>query len=233
VLGWQVMALKSGQMAGLVVSPAVMAGARQFLKSVASGYHDEQFAYLPRQNPSETMTSVGLLCSQYLGAKRNDPQITEGVTYLIDHLPDDQQRNIYYWYYAMQVMHNVDGPQWDTWNRKTRRILIQTQVKEGCAAGSWDPALPTRDLWGDRGGRLMVTSLSALTLEVYYRYLPLYKLDAEDETKPAGHPAAKPEAKPEAKPPADEANPPAPEAKPQAAETQPAAPEKGEDKNQK
>ena len=27
----------------------------------------------------------------------------------------------------------------------------------------------------------MVTSLCCLTLEVYYRYLPLYKLDAEDE----------------------------------------------------
>ena len=26
----------------------------------------------------------------------------------------------------------------------------------------------------------MSTSLSCLTLEVYYRYLPLYKLDAED-----------------------------------------------------
>jgi hypothetical protein len=32
-------------------------------------------------------------------------------------------------------------------------------------------------MWGNQGGRLMMTSLSALTLEVYYRYLPLYKLD--------------------------------------------------------
>ena len=33
------------------------------------------------------------------------------------------------------------------------------------------------DRWGPQGGRLMMTSLAALTLEVYYRYLPLYKLD--------------------------------------------------------
>ena len=47
----------------------------------------------------------------------------------------------------------------------------------GCAAGSWDPAKPVDDPWGSQGGRLMVTSLSCLTLEVYYRYLPLYTLD--------------------------------------------------------
>jgi hypothetical protein len=68
-----------------------------------------------------------------------------------------------------------------------RRVLIDTQVKEGCAAGSWDAAEPTSDKYRDQGGRLMSTSLSCLTLEVYYRYLPLYKLDAEDplETEPA------------------------------------------------
>jgi hypothetical protein len=33
----------------------------------------------------------------------------------------------------------------------------------------------------------MVTSLSCLTLEVYYRYLPLYKLDKPDALeKPSG-----------------------------------------------
>jgi hypothetical protein len=62
-----------------------------------------------------------------------------------------------------------------------RRVLIDSQDKEGCAAGSWNPAKPTPDAWSDQGGRIMVTSLCCLTLEVYYRYLPLYKLDAESE----------------------------------------------------
>ena len=52
-----------------------------------------------------------------------------------------------------------------------------------------DPHKPTNDMWGDVGGRLMVTSLSALTLEIYYRYLPLYKLDEEAGNAPP--PAAK------------------------------------------
>ena len=40
---------------------------------------------------------------------------------------------------------------------------------------------PSKDAWGDAGGRVMMTSLAALTLEVYYRYLPLYKLDKEED----------------------------------------------------
>ena len=76
-------------------------------------------------------------------------------------------------------MHNQPGPEWKTWNRKIRRILIETQATEGCAAGSWAPQTPSPDPWGSRGGRLMMTSLSALTLEVYYRYLPLYKVDSD------------------------------------------------------
>ena len=91
------------------------------------------------------------------------------------------ERNIYYWYYAMQVMHNVQGPEWDDWNRQMRRVLIETQCQEGCATGSWDPDKPTKDRWGAPGGRVMITSLSCLTLEVYYRYLPLFKLGNEKD----------------------------------------------------
>jgi cell division septation protein DedD len=97
--------------------------------------------------------------------------------------PNPQARNNYYWYYATQVMHNVPGPDWDTWNRQMRRVLIESQCKEGCAEGSWDPVKPTKEALADQAGRLALTSLSALTLEVYYRYLPLYKLDTEAALK--------------------------------------------------
>jgi hypothetical protein len=132
------------------------------------------------------MTAVGLLTSQYLGARRGDPVVMGGVEYLSKNKPSVNNRNTYYWYYATQAMHNVPGVEWDAWNRQMRRILIETQDKNGCAAGSWDPNKPDPDPWGAQGGRLMVTSLSCLTLEVYYRYLPLYKLDKDkDELKKA------------------------------------------------
>jgi hypothetical protein len=191
IVGWQVMALKSAQMAGLDVNPNTLSGAKKWLSNVAKGKNKGLFCYNPVTPPTDTMTSVGLLCTQYLGAKRQDAPIREGMGYLMQRLPNPDQRNCYFWYYATQVMHNVPGPEWDTWNRQMRRVLIDSQVKEGCAAGSWDPEHPKPDPWHEQGGRIMVTSLCCLTLEVYYRYLPLYRLDEEGKVANAPSAASK------------------------------------------
>ncbi len=177
VVGWQVMALKSAEMAGLSVQPDTLKGAKNFLKTCSSGNYGGLFGYVPGSGPTPTLTAVGLLCNQYMGVGRDDKLMTEGVTYVMQSPPNMNARNCYYWYYATQVMHNLPGPQWDTWNRQMRKLLIESQVKEGCAAGSWDSAAPMRDNYDDVGGRMMITSLSCLILEVYYRYLPLYQLD--------------------------------------------------------
>ncbi len=181
VVGWQIMGLKSGIMAGLDVPAGALTGASKWLHSTSHGKGGGLFSYNPETPETPSMTSVGLLCSQYLGMKRSDPAMVEGVGYLMGQLPNAQARNIYYWYYATQVLHNVPGADWDNWNRKMRKLLINTQVKTGCAEGSWDPAEPFKDAWGEPGGRIMITSLSALTLEVYYRYLPLYKLEENEK----------------------------------------------------
>jgi hypothetical protein len=173
VFGWQVMALKSGLMAQFEVSPTSLDGARTWLASVGKGASKGLFSYRPDVAQSNTMTAVGLLCTQYLGASRGDPRIVEGTDFLMANLPAVEARNVYYWYYAAQVMHNQQGSSWDQWNRRMRRILVQSQAVQGCASGSWDPDRP-KDPWGLQGGRLMMTSLSTLTLEVPYRYLPLY-----------------------------------------------------------
>ena len=130
------------------------------------------------------MSAVGLLLAQYAGMTPDHAAMKEGVAYIISQMPDPRRRSLYYWYYATQVMHNIPGPEWDQWNRAMRRVLVESQIKEGCAAGSWDPMRPTREHLGESGGRLCVTSLSALTLEVYYRYLPLYRFDAEAASPP-------------------------------------------------
>jgi hypothetical protein len=207
VTGWQVMALKSGQMAYLAVSPVVFERAKGFLKLCSSGKHGGLFSYMPAGQTTgdiRAVTAVSLLCHQYMHMPRTDPAMIEGTTLLMQNLPDPNVRNIYYWYYGTQVMHNQPGPDWDTWNRKMRRTLIDAQCKENnCAAGSWDPVKPQPDAWGAQGGRLMMTSLSALTLEVYYRYLPLYKIEEGAVVAPvraADNAAAKPTEKPAAKP---------------------------------
>lgn len=179
VFGWQIMALKSAQLAGMPVNSLVFENAKKWLHSVAKGEHLGLYSYQPYREVTPTMTAVGMLSRQYLGIDPKDPSILEGKRCLLENLPSAKVgRNSYYWYYATLTMHNFADSDWDTWNRKMRRVLIESQEKEGCATGSWDPDKPTADAWGPQGGRLMVTSLNTLTLEVYYRYLPLFKTDS-------------------------------------------------------
>ena len=184
VVGWQVMALKSASMAGLNVggSSSSTELACKWFDLVKCGPNGCNFQYQPNSGPTPAMSAVGLLCRQYMGAKRNDPMMLDGVQYLMKNMPDVRMHNIYYWYYATQVMHNYSGYEWDTWNRAMRKLLINTQCrdKNTCASGSWDPNNPGKDAWGSPGGRHMVTCLSCLTLEVYYRLSPLYKFAPAD-----------------------------------------------------
>ena len=110
VVGWQIMALKSGQMAYLTVNPVVFERTKLFLKSVSSGTPGSlgfggTFGYTgPGASP--TLTAVGLLCCQYMGLPRTDPAMMEGTAMLMGNQADAGSRNLYYWYYATQVMHN-------------------------------------------------------------------------------------------------------------------------------
>jgi hypothetical protein len=196
VVGWAIMALKSAQMAGLQVGGSTFGGASKWLDLVQTGPYNSLYRYQPGRDHSNTMTAAGLLCRQYLGVKRADPMMQEGTKYLLANLPDMQLPNIYYWYYASQVLHNMNGYEWDEWNRRMRKILCESQVRDSstCANGSWNPA---GDLWASRGGRVMMTSLACLTLEIYYRYLPLFK--ANEEAPAGGAAALQPAAAPPAK----------------------------------
>ncbi len=86
--------------------------------------------------------------------------------------------NFYYWYYATLCMFQMGGNSWKTWNKNIKSALINNQRKGGPldgtlkdVDGSWDP---TAGGHVSSGGRVFSTALGALTLEVYYRYLPLY-----------------------------------------------------------
>lgn len=174
VSGWQLMAMKSGQMAGLNIPKPAYDGVRTWLDSVEDTSSPGRFAYHPTRKMSEPMTAEGLLMRQYLGAGRTDSAVTAGAEYLKQRLPRSDARNVYYWYYGTQVMFHMQGEYWDAWNAALRDMLVETQENGGPTRGSWAPENPTKDTWGRSGGRHYVTCLNLLMLEVYYRHLPLY-----------------------------------------------------------
>jgi hypothetical protein len=178
VTGWQLMALKSGHMAGLAVPRKTLQLAERFLGSVESSSKGG-YKYLPTdEKESVTMTAVALLCRQYSGVGPRNPALLAGVQKLKAVPPG--RGNLYYEYYATQVMHHMQGDAWRFWNlgpdgrgRGGMRDTLIAKQDAGAAprrdhqGGSWAP--------GADGGRVMSTSLSLLCLEVYYRHLPLYR----------------------------------------------------------
>lgn len=174
VTGWMLMALKSGQMAKLQVATPAIFLAERFLSSVQNE-DGSMYGYMTRQ-PRHTTTAEALLCRMYTGWRRDNPAIVKGVAHLTAWGP--AKDDIYYDYYATQVMFHWAGPQWDAWNRKMRDFLIAAQDRAGHAAGSWYFEPKATDTVGRissaAGGRLYATAMATMILEVYYRYTPLY-----------------------------------------------------------
>ena len=178
VFGWEIFALRSAHLAGLEVSKPTLRRAREFLDHVGADPKGATYSYMADWGPSHSMTAEALVCRQLLGWPRDHPSMQAGTAIVAAHLQESQQRNIYYWYYATQLLHNMRNKDWERWNVRVRDGLISMQTTSAnCDRGSWDPSDPQLDLWGTKGGRLYTTSLSLLTLEVYYRYLPLYRDD--------------------------------------------------------
>jgi hypothetical protein len=186
VTGWYMMALKSGQMAGLEVPQACFDRLESFLESVAVqdgsryGYRVEAPDRQPAQ-VTDAISAEGLLCRQYLGWRPRDRRLAAGLELLLAAKPFDweKDKDVYAWYYITQVAHHTGGDPWRRWNDRMTAVLPAAQVQKNAEAGSWDPAL---DKWGHIGGRLFTTCFCTLMLEVYYRHLPLYA----DEAVPAG-----------------------------------------------
>ncbi len=181
VFGWQIFALRSGHLAGLSIPRATLRGCSDYLNLAAADSKKILYAYQPNQNVSPVMTAEALIGRQLLGWPKTHPSLVKGAGRVAAHLEKSNDRNIYYWYYATQLLHNMKNKDWERWNPRVREELIRTQVQDDtCAGGSWDPSQPGRDRWGETAGRHYQTALSILTLEVYYRYLPLYRTADKD-----------------------------------------------------
>ena len=186
VSGWMLVALRAGSLAGLDTDPQALSGVRTLLDAAVVPGDPARYLYNPRnpqQRPSRLstacMTAVGALMRLHTGSQPADPKIMAAAKALLS-VPvtygtaTDKTRDAYLWYYASQVLVHTGGPDWDRWYRSLVGTLASTQDTAGAKSGSWDPLGPQPDRWGQYGGRLYVTVLHLLALEVPYRHLPTY-----------------------------------------------------------
>lgn len=178
VTGWFILQLKSARASGLTVPGHGWQGAEAYMESVtctAGGYGTQGgVAYQPpggqfgnEHVARPAMTAVGLCAWQFLGKARGDPRVLGAARQVSTMAPMFlQQRSIYGIYYGTIGMFQFGSDLWPIWNAGFRDPLVARQEKDGELAGSW---------WGDQDGdRTYLTAMAVLSLEVYYRYLPMY-----------------------------------------------------------
>jgi outer membrane biosynthesis protein TonB len=172
VTGFCLRALSAGRRAGLTVPAAVLTRAGRFLDSAETTRNSGGYGYVPNQGETYTMTAVGLLCRQNLRANPPDPGLRAGLMKLRK-TPPGTTGNLYYEFYATQVMYHMGGADWAVWNLGPkgdgvggmRDSLIARQDK-----GEKVPA--NRGSWAGAdavGGRIGATSFALLTLQVYFQ----------------------------------------------------------------
>ena len=188
--GWQAMLLKSSaNHQAISLAPQTRMVMQRFLDSVSTGRHGGLGIYRPKAGQmaaSEQATpamTAELLASRLLLSFPITPLAAEeGQRMILKNLPGQSEENLYYWYYATLAMYQLRGDgelnsqsqlAWNQWNDSLKQQLCSTQIPRGQEEGSWNPSC----LWGGYGGRVYSTAVACMCLEVYYRYLPMYKTD--------------------------------------------------------
>ncbi|MFO0825188.1 MAG: prenyltransferase/squalene oxidase repeat-containing protein [Gemmataceae bacterium] len=173
IVGWQVQALHAGQLAGLNVDDKVIKKAVAFLEQVSPGQTKSSYGYdnSGRAAPGTSLTAIGLLCRYYIdGWRRHNAAFVEGTKGLMKRAPKPDQSgkfpidvDLYYYYYATQVVRFLGGDEWKDWNEGVKELdgtrkggmpdwLISIQNRTRADRGSWNPP---RDQWiGPNCGRL-------------------------------------------------------------------------------
>jgi len=156
-------ALQSGQQAGIAVK------SQAFQKAVAFVRATSHRAGTP------DLAATRLLSGILLGWPADDPEVASGLAFLARHPAPVEAAGlgpITFLHHATRALHHLEAEEFDLWNQRVRDHLLATQRRDGDLAGSWDP--PASD-GGRRHGRVATTALAILTLQVYYRHLPLVR----------------------------------------------------------
>jgi hypothetical protein len=192
VTGWQLQALKAGYVAGADV-PGLMNAMEKgisFLKNTS--YRDGRFGYSSPGAGSMGIQGAGTLCLQLLG-DGECPEVRKVSDYI--HVTEkavwddtaeypSHSTPVYNWYYITQAMFHSGRNKWNDWNK----VFTETIVNHQKPDGHWDS--PGKAKWQQKNettGKMeevtrpeydpwYATTLCCLSLQVYYRYLPTYKM---------------------------------------------------------
>ncbi|MGQ9590132.1 MAG: hypothetical protein ACUVYA_07545, partial [Planctomycetota bacterium] len=184
VTGWQIMALRAAEAAGVEAPQRTLDGIRRYLTSAVTPSGEGIYADRGQEAGRRgiNMVAVGLLSNLYAGVSRSAGQVRAAVRRLLQTPPSAASmadweasfQSYYYWYTATLALFHFGGEEWRAWNVFIVRELLPLQSQRPHEEGSWPPEWN----WvGVSGGRVYATAINVLTLETYYRYAPLHSAE--------------------------------------------------------
>ncbi len=190
VTGWAVMGLKAAALGGGIHVGNGLAGAKKWVERAwqASNpqwkeldqYGESGFPYVWNSNSTTAEAkpgreSMGSLSAIFLGYPRDNVMLSTMINRTFNEwMPKAYPLNTYYMYYntLAQFQANAGTEKWEQWNASALPVLLNSQRRDlACFDGSWDSEGTV--FHGHETGRLLSTAYCTLTLEVYYRYLPM------------------------------------------------------------
>jgi hypothetical protein len=178
---WQVMAFHAAEAAGLPLPGGLLDRVRGFLARASTSSGEGIYANkgIGAGRMGVNMAAAALLSKLYTGTPPGDSWVEIAADRLIKNPPDrrllyDWERHFqssYYWYSATLCLFHLGGKRWEAWNHFLKLEVLPLQSLAPHEEGSW---APDPNLLGSMGGRIYTTAMNVLTLEIYYRYPPLY-----------------------------------------------------------
>jgi hypothetical protein len=169
VTGWQVLALRSAQNAGLAVPRRAIDQAVAYVRRCR--HPTGGFGYMcgAGYEPNLARTGTGILILELCGAGGGEETRRSGDWILGEPLEWHGPFVFYSIYYATQAMWQLGGKSWETWKPRAEKLLLANQREDG----SWPPV--AGDTQEASAGPAYSTALAILSLTVDYKYLPIYQ----------------------------------------------------------
>jgi hypothetical protein len=165
-------------LAELKLPPKTLENAGKYLDSLSSD-DDTKYGETNAIEISDLSTAMGLMLRRIVfpdAYTADNPAIQRAIKKFDKTGP--AKNDAAFNFYVTLFFYTNPGREWDDWHRKTRRLILDAQVIDaqekdvaGAPLGNW---WNKDDVAASHGGRLRQTALNTLTLEVYYRYLPLF-----------------------------------------------------------
>lgn len=184
VAGWQIQAMKAGLIGDADVPGLVEALEKSLGFLQKSAFKKTGFAYSNETGATKSMSAAGLLCLQLMGMGKSE-EAQKAMEFISDvkvewNSPARKEvaghsNPCYAWYYQTQAMFYAGKSSWDAWNKMFAPELIGAQKPDG----HWDcpPPAPGGKYEVPQYDKYYSTTLCCLMLEVYYRFLPTFKVD--------------------------------------------------------